>query len=130
LLAKPGLDGHFRGVATVGAALRNAGMEVIYTGPRQTPDQIASAAIAEDVDVIGLNIMTMSAARTVERVLQALADAGVAGEFGMVVGGIIKPADAHWLREHGISGVFGPGTPMSRIVGHVEELALRRSDGA
>lgn len=123
LLAKPGLDGHFRGVATVGAALRNAGMEVIYTGPRQTPEQIARAAVAEDVDVIGLNIMTMSAARVVERLHQALADAGAADDFHIVVGGIIKPADVQWLREHGIEGVFGPGTPMSQIITFVRELA-------
>jgi methylmalonyl-CoA mutase, C-terminal domain len=116
LLAKPGLDGHFRGVATVGAALRDAGMEVVYTGPRQTPEQIVAAAFAEDVAVIGLNIMTMSAARVVQRLFDLLAEAGARDDYLVVVGGIIKPADVVWLREHGVDGVFGPGTPMARIV--------------
>jgi methylmalonyl-CoA mutase, C-terminal domain len=130
LLAKPGLDGHFRGVATVGAALRNAGMEVIYTGPRQTPEQIAAAAIAEDVDLVGLNVMTLSAARVVERLREALAARGAEEAFPIVIGGIIKPSDAQWLREHGVDGIFGPGTPMTQIVQFVRELVAGGSDGA
>jgi methylmalonyl-CoA mutase, C-terminal domain len=116
LLAKPGLDGHFRGVATVGAALRDAGMEVVYTGPRQTPEQIVAAAFAEDVAVIGLNIMTMSAARVVQRLFDLLAEDDAEDDYLIVVGGIITPADVVWLREHGVHGVFGPGTPMREIV--------------
>jgi methylmalonyl-CoA mutase, C-terminal domain len=116
LLAKPGLDGHFRGVATVGAALRDAGMEVVYTGPRQTPEQIVAAAFAEDVAVIGLNVMTTSAARVVRRLFDLLAQAGADDDYLVVVGGIVKPSDVAWLREHGVDGVFGPGTPMAEII--------------
>jgi methylmalonyl-CoA mutase, C-terminal domain len=121
LLAKPGLDGHFRGVATVGAALRNAGMEVVYTGPRQTPEQIVAAAFAEDVRVIGLNIMTMSAARVVQRLFDLLAEAGAQDDFLVVVGGIIKPSDIGWLKEHGVDGVFGPGSAMADIVEFIRQ---------
>lgn len=119
LLAKPGLDGHFRGVATVGAALRDAGMEVVYTGPRQTAESIVHAAIAEDVDVIGLNVMTSSSSRVVERLFAVLAEQDARDDFLIIVGGIIKPADRRWLIENGIDGVFGPGTPMTEIVGYL-----------
>jgi methylmalonyl-CoA mutase C-terminal domain/subunit len=116
LLAKPGLDGHFRGVAVVGAALRNAGMEVIYTGPRQTVQTIVNAAVAEDVDIIGLNVMTSSSVHVVKNLFEELDSQGLRRDFVVLVGGIVKPSEAEWLRAEGVDGVFGPGTSTKNIV--------------
>src|SRR5213596_1412687 len=115
LIAKPGLDGHDRGAKIIARALRDAGMEVIYTGLRQTPEMIAEAALQEDVDVVGLSILSGAHLALVPRVLEALRERGVDDAL-IVVGGIIPPADVPRLEQQGVAGVFGPGTPMDQIV--------------
>jgi methylmalonyl-CoA mutase C-terminal domain/subunit len=122
LIAKPGLDGHDRGAKVIARALRNAGMEVIYTGLRQTPEDIVEAAIQEDVDAIGLSILSGAHMTLMPRVVQLLrkrkaADIVVAG------GGIIPPEDIPKLKKAGIRGIFGPGTPMRDIVAFFEGAA-------
>ena len=107
LVAKPGLDGHDRGAKVIASSLRDAGMEVIYTGLRQTPEQIASAALQEDADVIGLSILSGSHRELIPSVLDALRDAG-AGDVPVVVGGIIPEADVASLREAGVAAVYTP----------------------
>jgi methylmalonyl-CoA mutase, C-terminal domain len=109
LIAKPGLDGHDRGAKVVARALRDAGMEVVYTGIRQTPEMIAEAALQEDVDVVGLSILSGAHMALVPKVLDRLGAEGL-GEVLVVVGGIIPDDDAAALRDLGIDGVFGPGT--------------------
>lgn len=125
LLAKPGLDGHFRGVAVIASALKDAGMEVIYTGPRQTPGSIVSTAVDEDVDVVGLNVMTASASRVCQEVLRGLEDAGIRDRVLVVVGGIIKTSDQAWLKDQGIDGVFGPGTSTKEVIRFIMDQAVR-----
>src|SRR5437773_2469421 len=116
LVAKPGLDGHDRGAKVVARALRDAGMEVIYTGIRQTPDMIAEAALQEDVDVVGLSILSGAHMVLVPKVLAALEARGVEDVL-IVLGGIIPAAEGDQLRKaHRVAGVFGPGTPMDEIV--------------
>src|SRR5437773_3017523 len=111
LIAKPGLDGHDRGAKVVARALRDAGMEVIYTGIRQTPDMIAEAALQEDVDVIGLSILSGAHMELFPRVLKALRDREVdPDEVLLFAGGIIPDADIDPLKRMGFRGVFGPGT--------------------
>jgi methylmalonyl-CoA mutase C-terminal domain/subunit len=114
LIAKPGLDGHDRGAKVVARALRDAGMEVIYTGIRQTPEMIAEAALQEDVDVVGLSILSGAHLALVPRVLERLADAGK-GDALVVVGGIIPDDDAAALTAAGVDAVFGPGTHTDAI---------------
>ena len=106
LVAKPGLDGHDRGAKVIARALRDAGMEVIYTGLRQTPEMIASAAVQEDVDAVGISILSGSHMELVPVVLDGLREAGV--DVPVVVGGIIPDADAAKLRELGAAAVFTP----------------------
>jgi methylmalonyl-CoA mutase C-terminal domain/subunit len=118
LIAKPGLDGHDRGAKVVARALRDAGMEVIYTGIRQTPEMIAEAALQEDVDVVGLSILSGAHMALVPRVRACLADAGL-GDVILVVGGIIPEEDAAALRAAGVAGVFGPGTHTSDIAAFI-----------
>src|SRR5919199_5671408 len=125
LVAKPGLDGHDRGAKVVARALRDAGMEVIYTGIRQTPEMIAEAALQEDVDVVGLSILSGAHLVLVPRVIAALRERG-ADDALIVVGGIIPPDDAVRLREAGVAEVFGPGTPMQAIVDFVRARAPAR----
>ncbi|MDY7040828.1 MAG: cobalamin B12-binding domain-containing protein [Chloroflexota bacterium] len=115
LVAKPGLDGHDRGVKVVARALRDAGMEVIYTGLRQTPEMIVEAAIQEDVDVVGLSILSGAHMTLVPRVIDLLRDDGV-DDVLIVVGGIIPDEDAPALNEIGVQGIFGPGTSTEDIV--------------
>ena len=115
LIAKPGLDGHDRGAKVVAHALRDAGMEVIYTGLRQTPEMIADAALQEDVDVVGLSILSGAHMTLVPRVVEALRERGLCSVL-VVVGGIIPQEDIAPLRELGIGEVFGPGTPLDEIV--------------
>ncbi len=122
LVAKPGLDGHDRGAKIVAAALRDAGMEVIYTGLHQTPEQIAQAAIQEDVDVVGLSILSGAHMTLFPRVKKLLAQAGRA-EILVTGGGIIPPEDMEALERQGIGRLFGPGTPTSELVKYIEEWA-------
>ena len=122
LVAKPGLDGHDRGAKVVAAALRDAGMEVIYTGLHQTPEQIAQAAIQEDVDVVGLSILSGAHMTLFPRVKQLLDHAG-RGEVLVTGGGIIPPEDIAALENQGIGRLFGPGTPTSELVRYIEAWA-------
>ena len=116
IIAKPGLDGHDRGAKVIARALRDAGMEVIYTGLRQTPEQIVSAAVQEDAQVIGLSILSGAHMHICPRVMALLEEQGLRDEILVVVGGIIPDADLPRLKEIGIEGVFLPGTPMQAVV--------------
>ncbi|HET7248526.1 MAG TPA: cobalamin B12-binding domain-containing protein [Gemmatimonadales bacterium] len=122
LVAKPGLDGHDRGAKVVAAALRDAGMEVIYTGLHQTPEMIAQAAIQEDVDVVGLSILSGAHMTLFPRVRKLLLDAG-RSEVLVTGGGIIPPEDVAELERQGIGKLFGPGTPTSDLVHYIEGWA-------
>jgi methylmalonyl-CoA mutase C-terminal domain/subunit len=123
LVAKPGLDGHDRGAKVVAAALRDAGMEVIYTGLHQTPEMIAQAAIQEDVDVVGLSILSGAHMTLFPRVRKLLLDAGRA-EVLLTGGGIIPPEDVAELERQGVGKLFGPGTPTSDLVHYIEDWAV------
>ena len=123
LVAKPGLDGHDRGAKVVARALRDAGFEVIYTGIRQTPDMIAEAALQEDVDVVGLSILSGAHMALVPKVKDALNKAGL-DDVVLLLGGIIPDEDLPALQAMGVKGVFGPGTPTQQIVDFIQsELA-------
>jgi len=125
LVAKPGLDGHDRGAKVVARALRDAGMEVIYTGLRQTPEMIVEAALQEDVDVIGLSILSGAHMTILPRIMQLLKENGLEDVL-VVAGGIIPDEDSEPLRAMGIKGIFGPGTPTAEIVQFIrDELAAR-----
>lgn len=115
IVAKPGLDGHDRGAKVIARALRDAGMEVVYTGLRQTPEQIVAAALQEDADVIGLSILSGAHLHICPRVMALLAQHEL-DDVLVVVGGIIPDQDVGKLREMGIRGIFIPGTPMQQIV--------------
>ena len=115
LIAKPGLDGHDRGAKIIARALRDAGMEVIYTGLRQTPEMIVSAAIQEDVDCIGLSILSGAHNVIVPRIHELLAAQG-AEDILLVVGGTIPAQDEPLLRAAGVAAIFGPGTPLAVTV--------------
>ncbi|PYP70298.1 MAG: methylmalonyl-CoA mutase [Gemmatimonadetes bacterium] len=122
LIAKPGLDGHDRGAKVVAAALRDAGMEVIYTGLHQTPEMIAQAAIQEDVDVIGLSILS-GAHMTLFPRIRKLVDAAGRSDILVTGGGIIPPDDMDSLERQGIGKLFGPGTPTTELIAYIEEWA-------
>ena len=124
LVAKPGLDGHDRGAKVVAAALRDAGMEVIYTGLHQTPEMIAQAAIQEDVDVVGLSILSGAHLTLFPRVKRLLDEAG-RDDILVTGGGIIPPEDMDTLRERGIGKLFGPGTKTSALVQYIQEWAAQ-----
>jgi methylmalonyl-CoA mutase C-terminal domain/subunit len=115
VIAKPGLDGHDRGAKVIARALRDAGMEVIYTGLRQTPEQIAAAAVQEDADVIGLSILSGAHMHICPRLMELLREKGL-GHLTVVIGGIIPDVDIPKLKEMGIAGIFLPGSPMKDIV--------------
>ena len=115
VIAKPGLDGHDRGAKVIARALRDAGMEVIYTGLRQTPEQIVAAALQEDADVIGLSILSGAHNHICPRVMELLKEKGL-DDVLVVIGGIIPDVDIPRLREIGITGVFLPGSSMQSIV--------------
>jgi len=125
LVAKPGLDGHDRGAKVIARAFRDAGMEVIYTGLRQTPDLIAETALQEDVDVVGLSILSGAHMTLVPRVLEALANVDL-GDVLVLVGGIIPDKDAEALKALGVGGVFGPGTSMDEVVRFVRSAIEER----
>lgn len=122
LVAKPGLDGHDRGAKVVAAALRDAGMEVIYTGLHQTPEMIAQAAIQEDVDVVGLSILSGAHLTLFPRVKALLVEAG-RDDVLVTGGGIIPPEDMETLGRQGIGRLFGPGTPTSDLVKYIDAWA-------
>jgi methylmalonyl-CoA mutase, C-terminal domain len=122
LVAKPGLDGHDRGAKVVAAALRDAGMEVIYTGLHQTPEMISAAAVQEDVDVVGLSILSGAHMTLFPRVRQLLVDQG-RPDILITGGGIIPREDAEALRTQGIGQLFGPGTPTSDLVEYIRSWA-------
>jgi len=123
LVAKPGLDGHDRGAKVVAQALRDAGLEVVYSGLKRTPEEIVAEAIEEDVDIIGLSILSGAHVPLARRVLEGLRAQG-ASEIRVVVGGIIPPRDVDELKTLGVSGVFPMGTPLAAIVSAFTEPAL------
>jgi methylmalonyl-CoA mutase C-terminal domain/subunit len=122
LVAKVGLDGHDRGAKVLVRALRDAGMEVIYTGLHQTPEMVVEAAIQEDVDVIGLSSLSGGHQTLFPRVLEGLRDAGM-DDVLIVAGGIIPPEDVEELRRLGVSAVFGPGTSLATSIAYIREHA-------
>ncbi len=120
LVAKPGLDGHDRGAKVIAQALRDAGMEVVYTGLRQTPEQIVSAALQEDVSVVGMSILSGAHATLFPEVVNLLKEKG-AGDILVVGGGIIPDEDVPDLKAAGIAEVFGPGTPLENVVKYIQD---------
>ncbi|NLI13730.1 cobalamin B12-binding domain-containing protein [Pelotomaculum propionicicum] len=120
LVAKPGLDGHDRGAKVIAQALRDAGMEVVYTGLRQTPEQIVAAALQEDVDVVGMSILSGAHGTLFPEVVNLLREKG-AGDVLVVGGGIIPDDDIPALKEAGVAEVFGPGTPLANVVQYIKD---------
>jgi methylmalonyl-CoA mutase C-terminal domain/subunit len=129
LVAKPGLDGHDRGARIIARALRDAGMEVIYTGLRQTPEMIVNAALQEDVQVIGLSILSGAHNAIVPRVLELLREKDMAG-VKVIVGGIIPDEDARDLERRGVAAVFQPGASLETIVSAVRQAAEQSAQPA
>lgn len=126
LVAKPGLDGHDRGAKVIARALRDAGMEVIYTGLRQTPEMIVNAALQEDVDVIGLSILSGAHNAIVPRVSELLRSNKM-DDVLLMVGGTIPEQDVAALKKSGVAAIFGPGTPMDQIVEFIRKNVKPRS---
>ena len=120
VIAKPGLDGHDRGAKVIARALRDAGMEVIYMGLRQTPEQIVSAALQEDADVIGLSILSGAHNHIAPRLMELLTEKGM-DDVLVVIGGIIPDVDIPALKKMGVKGIFLPGTPMREIVDFIND---------
>jgi methylmalonyl-CoA mutase C-terminal domain/subunit len=129
LMAKPGLDGHDRGAMVVARALRDAGMEVIYTGLRQTPEMIAESALQEDVDLIGLSILSGAHMALVPRVLELLKEQGQE-DVKILLGGIIPDEDLPKLEALGVTAIFGPGTNTQDIIRTVNEMIQTKTDVA
>ena len=125
LIAKPGLDGHDRGAKIIARALRDAGMEVIYTGLRQTPEQIAGAALQEDADVVGLSILSGAHNHIAPQLMDLLKQKGL-DDVLVVIGGIIPDVDVPKLKEIGVKGIFLPGTPMQEIIDFISANARQR----
>ncbi|MBW1886902.1 MAG: cobalamin B12-binding domain-containing protein [Deltaproteobacteria bacterium] len=125
LMAKPGVDGHWRGIITVSKALRDAGMEVIYLG-NQTPEQIARVAAQEDVDVVGLSVLAAGHLRLITETVNSLKDQKVEDVL-LVVGGIIPQIDIPDLKKEGVDEIFLPGTPLDTIVEYIRTNAPERS---
>ena len=123
LVAKPGLDGHDRGAKVVARALRDAGFEVIYTGIRQTPEQIVESVIQEDVDVLGISILSGAHMVLIPKILKLLEERGlkVNEDVLVIAGGIIPPDDAEQLERMGVAKVFGPGSPIGDIIAFIDE---------
>ena len=120
LVAKPGLDGHDRGAKVIARSLRDAGMEVIYTGIRQTPEMIVETALQEDVDVIGLSILSGAPDELFPKIIEGLRERGM-DDVLVIAGGIIPESDRDGLREIGVAEIFGPGTDSSDIVTFIKE---------
>jgi len=127
VIAKPGLDGHDRGAKVIARALRDAGMEVIYTGLRQTPEQIVAAALQEDADVIGLSILSGAHNHIAPRLMELLRQKGL-DDVLVLIGGIIPDVDIPKLRAMGVKGVFLPGTPMQEIIDFINKNVRTRSE--
>lgn len=125
LIAKPGLDGHDRGAKVIARALRDAGMEVIYTGLRQTPEQIVAAAIQEDVDVVAMSILSGAHNHLLPRVVELLKQEGV-DDVLVVGGGVIPDDDIPGLKEAGIKEIFTPGTPTTTCIDFIKENVIRK----
>jgi len=123
LVAKPGLDGHDRGAKVIARALRDAGMEVIYTGLRQTPEMIVNAALEEDVQVIGLSILSGAHNVIVPRVMDLLREKDM-GDVKVIVGGIVPDEDAEALKRQGVAAVFQPGASLAAIVDFIRQSVL------
>jgi len=126
LVAKPGLDGHDRGAKVLALALRDAGMEVIYTGLRQTPEQIVAAAIQEDVDVVGLSCLSGAHLYLFPRVVELLQEQG-ASDIMVIGGGIIPESDIPELKAKGTQEIFGPGSSVQSIVTYIQEHAPKQA---
>lgn len=129
IIAKPGLDGHDRGAKVIARALRDAGMEVIYTGLRQTPEQIAAAALQEDADVVGLSILSGAHMHICPRLMELLREQGL-DEVTVLVGGIIPDSDVPKLKALGIEGVFQPGSSMQTIVDFINHAVQPRAEAS
>jgi methylmalonyl-CoA mutase, C-terminal domain len=129
VIAKPGLDGHDRGAKVIARALRDAGMEVIYMGLRQTPEQIVAAALQEDADVIGLSILSGAHNHIAPRVMELLKEHGLTDVL-VIIGGIIPDVDVARLKAIGIGAVFLPGTPLQEIVTFISANARSRTTGS
>ena len=127
VIAKPGLDGHDRGAKVIARALRDAGMEVIYTGLRQTPEQIVGAALQEDADVIGMSILSGAHMHICPRVMELLKEKGL-DDVLVVVGGIIPDVDIPKLQEMGVRGIFLPGSPMQSIIDFIQANVRPRAE--
>ena len=127
VIAKPGLDGHDRGAKVIARALRDAGMEVIYTGLRQTPEMIAAAALQEDADVVGLSILSGAHNHIAPRLMELLKQKGL-DDVLVVIGGIIPDVDIPKLKEIGVKGIFLPGTPMQEIITFINANARTRTE--
>ena len=126
LVAKPGLDGHDRGAKVIAYALRDAGMEVVYTGLRRTTEEIVKAAIDEDVDAIGLSILSGAHLALTQKIINGLRTAGCADDIAVVVGGTIPPRDLEALENIGAAAVFPTGTPLSVIAPKIREIVTSR----
>ena len=126
LIAKPGLDGHDRGAKVLARGLRDEGFEVVYTGLRQTPEMVATAALQEDVDVVGLSILSGAHMTLVPRICTLLRASGL-DDVLVVVGGIIPDDDAGKLREAGVAGIFGPGTTIAEVAEYLRANARPRA---
>ena len=127
VIAKPGLDGHDRGAKVIARALRDAGMEVIYTGLRQTPEQIVAAALQEDADVIGLSILSGAHMHICPRLMELLRERGL-DHVRVLVGGIIPDVDIPKLKDMGITGIFLPGSPMQQIIDFINQNVQPRAE--
>ncbi len=128
LMAKPGLDGHDRGAKVVSMALRDAGMEVIYTGLHQTPEQIVEAAIQEDVDVIGLSILSGAHMTLIPRVLKLMKERGLQDRLVLAGGTIVLKEDIEKLKELGVAKIYGPGTPTKEIVEFIQKYFEKNAE--
>jgi methylmalonyl-CoA mutase C-terminal domain/subunit len=127
LVGKPGLDGHDRGAKVVAAALRDAGMEVVYTGLHQTPEMIVAAAVQEDVDVVGLSILSGAHMTLFPRVRELLVEAG-RPDMLLIGGGIIPDEDVARLEHEGVAKLFGPGTPTKEIIDYIKAWSASVSE--
>ncbi|MBP7733260.1 MAG: cobalamin B12-binding domain-containing protein [Caldisericia bacterium] len=124
LVAKPGLDGHDRGAKVIAQALRDAGMEVVYTGLHQTPEMIVKTAIQENVDVIGISILSGAHMTIVPKIIEKLKENGVSNKV-LFVGGIIPEEDAIELKKMGVAEVFGPGTPTGQVAEFIKKVVSK-----